>query len=50
MCALLAKLSEVMWLVPPTNKVGLHKVFYITVNKLMYGNIFKKNSSVNEFS
>lgn len=50
MCALLIKLSEVMWLVPQTNKVGLHKVFYLTVNKLMYGNIFKENSSINDFT
>lgn len=50
MCAFLAKLSEVMWLVPQTHKVGLHEMFYLTVNKSMYGNIFKENSSVNDFT
>lgn len=50
MCAVLAKLSEVMWLVPQANNVGLHKVFYFTVSKLVYGNIFKENSSVNDFT
>lgn len=38
-----------MWLVPQENEMDLQKVFYLTANKLMYGNIFKENGSVTDF-